>query len=514
MPDRDQGRPHERREDPRLEDWTILVSAADGAPIEGALVSVQRADGILPRAAFTDQAGRVAFRVRPGAPLVVGVEAAGFVTGRGSVVALEEQPLRIVMARVAPPAPVHPNPIRGRLRIDRNAFVHDAGDVLPHGIHWGNGLALFAARREVAEREADHMRSAGWPFVRTWTGHSGPWWEKAGSVYGPLYDPHYWETFETFVRMLAARSIKLAVSQGDIAQFGSWEERLAAARRFAEIEQRVGGYPYAFFDAGNEAWQTGEPDIDRLAAFIAAYKAAGGAALCTLTSPPGEGRAELLAYSVPPADLYDVHGSRDGYWYDKARHIGNVGYESMPDRVGIQSEGPGTDHPSNGVLVSVTEHPEDLRDPETMTLLAVMSMIGRQAWVHFSGEGIVDDPSLEPDLAQPTLLPAEAGFWEVPSALRALPPDLMRFEQQIHAGSRWAGTRVFRCDDPEVRIDGRLSSDGRFVFAAYGPSGLRVLHVERPCEVNADTGETWRLDAGVTVTLAWTRGRVLQGRLR
>jgi hypothetical protein len=311
-----------------------------------------------------------------------------------------------------------------------------------------------------------------------------------------------------------------------------------AGRRLAEA---AAPYPwvYATFDGANEAHATGVRDLADLVTITQAYRDAGGTALITLTSPPTMQHNDLLAMCRPPADLYEIdHANpRVGRWYDKVRRSFNAGYESgaaLPLPVGIQSEGIGPDWTETqpgqtGVLselfaeqrrslknqrpemsaadvdaiISVAENLHEM-DAEAVGLITVASFLGGVLWVWFSGEGVWHRRGLA----------AEAGFAETPALIRSLPPDLLSYETVHHSGERWVWTRVFFCDEPDVRIDGRLCSDGRFAYVTYGPSGLHVLRVERPCEVQAGTGETWTLDAGVTLTLAWARGRVLQGRIR
>jgi hypothetical protein len=135
---------------------------------------------------------------------------------------------------------------------------------------------------------------------------------------------------------------------------------------------------------------------------------------------------------------------------------------------------------------------------------AILSTLTRQAWVYFSGEGV----SIRRGLA------TEIGFASVPAAIASLPTDVLRWTAH-HSGDTWAHRRVFRTDEPGIRLDGAQADDGRFCYVAYGPSGTHVLRVERPCEVTSTgTGDSWALDAGATLTLAWDRGRVLAGRLR
>lgn len=393
------------------------------------------------------------------------------------------------------PTPVHPDPLVGHLTLRGTAFVHAGGFVNPVFCHAGDVFSLYTRDAGWTERQLDEVARAGYHGLRVWTILHGPYWASKGREVNPEVTADYWDQWGGFCAAVAARRLRLVVSQGDLLRYLPQAD---GRERFFALLAHDPHTVYTLVDAGNETWQNGEDDPGELARVMRGYRDHGGQGLLALSSPPGEERADLEAYSRPPADLYDVHGYRGGHSWDKIRHIFSLGYEIMPGRVGIQSEPAGP-----GDLVSVTENKHEL-DAEALSLMGVMSVLANQAWVYFSGEGVSIQRGLE----------TEPGFREVPAAIRALPPDVMRWERILHSGTTWAAHRVFSCDEPDVRIDGRICSDGRFVFVAYGPSGLHTVRVERACEVQAGTGEAWTLDPGATLTLAWTRGRVLQGRLR
>lgn len=390
------------------------------------------------------------------------------------------------------PQPVHPAPLVGRLRLDGSAFADDTGLVLPIWCHAGDLFALWTQDQVRAGQELDSIAQVGYHGLRVWTVLQGPYWAEKGRDVNPTVTPRYWDHWRAFCGACAGRGLRLIVSQGDLLRYApDWPGREAFMSALADDPNGVS----AIVDAGNETWQNGEADPDRLAMVIHAYTTAGGRALYTLTSPAGDGDQ---VYDRAPADLWDRHVDRSGHWWDKLRHVFNLGYETHRGHPAIQSEpwGPGE-------LVSVTNFKEEI-DAEVCVLGAILATLTRQAWVYFSGEGV----SIRRGLA------TEIGFASVPAALAALPQDVMRWTAH-HSGDTWAHRRVFRTDEPGVRIDGAQANDGRFVYVAYGPSGLHVLRVERPCDITSTgTGETWTLDAGATVTLNWTRGRVLQGRLR
>jgi hypothetical protein len=178
-----------------------------------------------------------------------------------------------------------------------------------------------------------------------------PFW--AGHEVGPQLTAGYYAHVERFFAAVAARRLRAGVVAGrrqDDCRPPCFMTRIAALDRATGVIDWI--------DCGNEAWQTGEPDPAQLAACVGHYQAAGGQALKTLTSPPGEDVAELNAYSIDPADAFDVHSYRAGHSWDKRRHIAALTRADRPGLVrpvGINSEPPGS-----GALVSVTENPDEL----------------------------------------------------------------------------------------------------------------------------------------------------------
>jgi len=285
-------------------------------------------------------------------------------------------------------------------------------------------------------------------------------------------------------------------SQGDIAGI---PDRRAYMQQIAAID----GGTIDWFDGANEGWQTGEGDPPALAAFVGAYAAAGGQGLKTLTSPPGEGTAELNRYSIPPANGWDKHGFRGGHCRDKRRHAWGIGYEGVPDiGRGIESEPPGSGH-----RVSVTENKGEL-DDECVATIAIANALGRSAFVWFSGEGVILERGLE----------VEAGFWSVPRAMRLLPRDVMTYQTIHHGGASWRTTRVVAAQG-EVRVDGRISSTGAFAYIIDGPSGSWSLEVDKSFDGQlCDPGTAACLpvskNAGERLEVSFRYGRLLTGQTR
>jgi len=299
-----------------------------------------------------------------------------------------------------------------------------------------------------------------------------------------------------FFAALTTRGLRAVWSQGDI-------RGVPDRRAYMQDVAAADGGTIDWIDGANEAWQTGEPDPNKLADFVGAYAAAGGVALKTLTSPPGEGQDELNRYSIAPADAFDKHGYRGGHCWDKRRHAWGVGYEGVPSiERGIESEPPGGGH-----RVSVTENKHEL-DDECVALLALGNALGRSAFVWFSGEGVILDRGLE----------TEAGFWSVPRAMRLLPRDVMTFRTIHHGGASWRGTRVVAAQG-EVRVDGRIGDDGRFAYTIDGPGGDHRLAVERAfagqlCDPGTGACVDITKAAGDTLDVSFRYGRLLVGRLQ
>jgi hypothetical protein len=143
-----------------------------------------------------------------------------------------------------------------------------------------------------------------------------------------------------------------------------------------------------------------------------------------------------------------------------------------------------------------------------MALLALASHLGRQAYVHFSGEGVILERGLE----------TMAGFASVPRAVALLPRDVYTYQTSHHSGGSFASTRVL---EPvgAVRIDGRQASDGRFAYTIDGPPGSYSLRVAKSfagqlCHPGTGACEDVAATAGASLPMAFTRGRLFIGRIQ
>lgn len=361
-------------------------------------------------------------------------------------------------------------------------FRDDSGPVLPVLCHAGDLLSRYC-RGQVAEVRAllAAIAAAGYHGVRTWMVLAGDYWE--GREVGPQTTPHYWALVHDFAHDLDAYGLGWLVSQGDALRVvTTTAEREAFARRLVETVDRR---EVLGVDCGNESWQNGEPDPARLVPMARVFAAAWPDVALSLSSPPGEERAELDAWSLDPATVWDVHGYRGGHWWDKVRHIFSVAYEGRPARhLGIQSEPFGP-----GALVSASQNKHELVTG-VMQAAAVQSLMARQAWVYFSGPGVMSDAGED--------LRAMPGFAETPAAVARLPRDVMT-GRLIHGGATWAQERVFAAHD-ETRCDHVLLPDGRFACLIYGPSWASVASAvpERDCRIETDEafGTSARLVVG------------------
>jgi len=486
--------------EPSIPRATIAVVVTDdaGLPVEGATF---RLNDELRRT--TDANGYAAIEVNQG-DVYYAVEREKYVAVHQKVLLTQNTQIPVTLTREIP---VVERPLVGRLRIEHNAFVDDTGPVLPLFAHAGDMFALWTRDRDRVREQLNLLAVAGYQGLRVWTLLSGPYWERmhGGRTVGPKSTTNYWMEWRDFVSEVHARKLRLVVSQGDIGTLGdNMTDRKAFAAKMAEIARAVDttGYVYAFFDGGNEAWQTGERDPQRLAQFVQAYKSAGGTALLTLTSPQSEEAAELDAYSIDPADCYDVHGSRDGRFWDKIRHIFSIPYEGKPKRkLGIQSEPNGS-----GELVSVTTNKQELND-EAIAALALQSLISRQAYVWFSGEGVSINKGLQ----------GENGFWNTPKVCALLPTDVMTYATFHHSGETWSHVRIVdQGISHEVRVDGAQHANGRCVYLFYGEPGTHQFRAARNFQgafYHPVTGEATpvKKTAGELFTVSWDRARVFIG---
>ena len=418
-----------------------------------------------------------------------------------------ERRIHAIALPLPPPVPgVHPNPLIGRLRLVDGIYADDTGSVNPVAIHTGDLFALYVRDPLKALGEMDKIGGAGHQLVRVWMNLGyPPFW--TGWETDPHRTPDYWGQAQGFMAALSRRGVQLVWSCGDYTFIGpTMTDRIAYAQTLARLPIQP-----AFLDAGNESWHPVHGndlyrDPANMARFIAAYKSAGGTALCSLSSPPGTTKAEIDAYS---ADIFDVHTQRDNHSWDKRRYVMGATYQDngpKPDRhVGINSEGPG-----EGPLVSASDFKEEL-DNEAMGTLCAAALISRQAYVLFGSEGIKLQRGIE----------TMTGFANVRKLAQMFPRNIMRHGGVLHHCGVEAGgsIRVLSCGAPQVRCGGVMHTDGSFAYVLDGPPGDYQWVVERSFDgtvIHPGTCEAQPVSrrAGDLRHLTWQRGRVLIGKVR
>jgi hypothetical protein len=383
-------------------------------------------------------------------------------------------PLTAIAVEPPPVDPVDPvdpgeNRLKGVIRIlsGEKGFTDDTGQVNPVFCHVGDLVSLWCrGKRDIAHEIMRDVVKAGYHGIRAWTvlGMPGqPYW--AGREVGPHIQADYWQQIGELAAAFQRYELYWLISQGDMAaNFTSTNERCDFMRKLAET---VKPYGIGFgVDGGNEAWQNGEADPNRLRAIVDAFRDVYPLEVWSLTDGPEESKENLDKYD---GSVYDVHGYRGGHSWDKTRHIFSIPYEGKPERrLGIQSEPTGP-----GKHVSVTDNKEEL-NTDVQCLLAIQSTQCRQVWVYFSGPGV---KSVVPERLQDM-----PGFWDTPAAVALLPKDVMAFSSLVHGGATQRGRRVFAVTrDDHTRADHAISSDGRFTCIQYGPSWQTNV-VERPYE--------------------------------
>lgn len=458
-------------------------------PVEGVQVNCN-APGVV---GLTNADGYIAFEALSNQTYDCTLTKEGYDPNAASHFATPEDPTLNTWIRRTPP-PYQPG-LQGTLRIADGCFRDDTGCVNPIYAHAGDAFSRYTRDPDYVRSQLDLVAQQGYQGVRIWAVLGGPYW--AGREVGPGVTSDYWGHVDRFLSELRSRNLRAVWSMGDIGQLrGTRADYMASLANVNAVHGAID-----FLDCGNEAWQTGEPNPDALSECVGFYR---GTALRTLTSPPGEETHELNAYSIGNADLYDVHGSRDGHFWDKLRHMFSIPYEGKPNKAfGIQSEPWGS-----GGLVSVTANKSEIND-EMSALGAVMSAISRQAWVWFSGEGVVLQKGLE----------TEAGFFTNPRALALLPKDLATYERLHHSGASQSDVRTFAVPSDSVRIDGRTASDGRTVQVIYGPPGTYRVPVVRDFRgriCNPETADCVEvaLAKGSTFEVSFNRGRIIIGQSR
>lgn len=382
--------------------------------------------------------------------------------------------------------------IQGQLRIvPGGGFADDSGPVLPVLAHFGDALSRWSRGQQgQVLADLDRIKAAGFDGIRFWStlggdgSNSGYW---AGRAVSPTATRDYWAHVEAFLTACRDRGLVVQLSQGDV-YADAIPDRRDFAYRMAEVVNRVGPQTVALFEGANESRDTGEPDASRLAQFVSWFKERAPAPLVGLSAYTGTEDVEVLNdFSRAPADLFVVHSYRGGRWWDKVRHIFSLQYEGKPNkRIGWNGEGPGY-----GALVSAIDNKHEI-DGEVYQILAAVALMTRQAYVWFTGPGVISDHTNGERLEN---MP---GFNDVARVKEMLPNDVMWYTEGFsHGGDSWASRRAFRAVG-ETRADQVTNNDGRFCTVIYGDD----VHAIQPVRSFSVTHDTW----------IGNKGRVVCGR--
>lgn len=388
------------------------------------------------------------------------------------------------------PAPTHPDPLVGQVRLVDGAFGDDTGPRNISSFHAGNwlGHAMIHGPASI-EAEVDKIAAAGYHVARCWFQlHTRPggWWERWTTPrWNPADDPI---RFAEACNVFTSRGIRLHCAGGGIKDMTDAEEG-AAFRTLRETIRQIGPESFALVEGCNEIRDTGdEDDIDPRELERLVRIACGdywGLVLAALSAYTGtEDRETLRTYTPPWMGFYYQHDYRAGRAHDKIRHLFSGAYEGTPLRRNCWHGEPFGVLGKSG-LVSAMDNGHEL-DAHTMSLAAAMAAMTRGVWTYMSGPGVIF--GVEPIDELP-------GFTETPAILRALPQRVGTYTTLGHSGDRWASQRIHavRADAPEVRAEYALGAGGEFVEILYGPPEQRhdLPLVKQPREAEVLTTGPW-----------------------
>lgn len=366
-----------------------------------------------------------------------------------------------------PPVPEHPDPLVGQLRIEGGAYVDDTGPRLPVFLHLGDLIGHGLVRGVDAILPAlDQAAAWGYHGIRSWWQlhlTTGKWLRgPTEDGWTPLNDR---QRFREILAAAAERGLAWHLAAGGTKGLSEDREKEHFACLSDAIAD-VGPSHFALIEGSNEARDTfRDPTPAAVAKAIQPIRERFPGILYALSAYTGhEDRVLLDKWTPHWMQHYQVHGYRDGRAHDKIRHIFSLGYdgEGTPTRrLGWQGEpwGPGR-------IVSAQANHHEI-DANVMILGACMAAMARQAWVVMSGPGVVytDEP-----------LEAMPGIPDVPSVVRRLPQDVMRWPIFSHSGPNKRGQRIHavRDDARDVREDYAINpSTSQFMAVRYGPPEQR-----------------------------------------
>lgn len=440
----------------------------------------------------------------------------------------ESQGRPIVDPRPTEPPPLPPQPLpkppSGHRPIDGMVALIDGGrggvrDAhgrrLLVGVHAGDLLARFYRDRRYVEAQLDYFQAIGVHFVRVWTVLPGDWWNaRTGNITPEM--PGYWETVRQFARELVKRGLRWQVSQGDAARhYHGAQERRNFMRQLATTLTECGGIDRLVIsvDAGNEAWQNGEPDPVKLADMLRAFVDVLPVPLSALTSASDEGT--LNEYAVAPATTIAYHQSRfhfrraterawtAGYWDGKKR-----AFLLSDEPVGVNNAD-GIDRV--GAHVSVTENPAEWRNLEAIGMTYLVQLMTPQLLSVMTSPGVISD---EPFANYPCIA-------HTVKLASTLPQDVQSWKH-FHGGDGrdFSSLRVLGVASDHTRCEHALSmATGDVVVAVYGdpksgPHEFPAISGFEGEVVNPGTltREPIRFSAGAKVRMQFDYGRYLIGR--
>lgn len=388
-----------------------------------------------------------------------------------------------------------------------------AGDLLSRAHNHGPDGEKFV------EDTIAYLASVGIQFVRTWTVLPGWWWASKTGEFHPN-QVGYWNRIVWYARLLRRHGLRWQLSMGDMARFyPGAHDRHNYMNRLAKTLAAEGGLELVLsVDGGNEAWQNGESDADKLADAVRAFVEVLPVKLVALTSPTGEDR--LNDYSRPPlTTVIAYHGSR--FHYRRAlERAWTAGYAKMANEMErkahhflMNEEGVGVNNAdgdnARGSHISVMTDSSEWRDLEAMGGLAMVHFATRQLYTVMTSPGVISD---EPFSDYPA-------FAHAVKLASMLPQDIQSWDH-FHGGEGRGWPQVVNVDrDNHCRCEHALNKEtGEVVVVIYseapGSFELPIVADFTGHILNPGTFEVHPLELkrGRTIRVSFNRCRVLIGK--
>jgi len=364
------------------------------------------------------------------------------------------------------PDPEDPAPVRPRLaplRIEGKHFTRNGRPVLPWYLHGGDLISRASRDWDGAVRLLDEAAQLGTDGVRMWSYLLGlPFWQ------GRTFTPG-WAHVARVVEACKARGLQVLLSGGDVWQLGERAARLAL-QETADFIRTNDPDAFDWVDGGNELWQNGQDNPDRLAQACRVLANIGPLVLLT-DAPEGgpypdgdEGkrlyREHMARWSQSPASMLALHSqfsNADGC----IRRTWNGGYETGQWlRAEDETRGPGRN-------VSVCN---DFSPSQVLCLMAA-SWISGGAPVALCSAGVISDGTKNGRFDQGEGFLEAPGFRDIDRLRRWLPADVMGWAR-VHGGGGNRGRRVFAVpSNDETRADHAINeATGDYVVVISGES--------------------------------------------